>query len=232
MPDSNDRYYHDKNEEFFTPFPKTMDDIKDIPKHRREGFRYFIYNGYFADRTDWFINRKVIALGYSNDMRDLTRATRRFTYNDKTAHGLNHNKHDMFSVQWVGFFRAHQSGKHKFILQSDDASYFWIGYVALRGYNRYNAQVLNGGAHGRKKRVGYAHLEKGKTYPIRIQYGERTGGNNFTFASQEPNTNNTISFDKHNKYFLPSRDDTTEIDNLEKLIWNNYKGLPAWFYSS
>lgn len=220
LPNSNHKYWHDQNGRFFIPFPRNMDEIRNIP---REGFKFFVYNGYFADRTEWFENKKYTHTGYSNDMRNLSLATARYN-------GLGHSKHEYFSVQWLGFFRAHQTGKHRFETISDDASYFWIGHVALRGYNQYNAQVKNGNAHGRRKRHGFAHLEAGKTYPIRMQYGERTGANNFTFICIEPNTNKHISHDTQNRYFLPPKDDI-EVNDLKTLIWTTYKGLPASFYS-
>ena len=57
----------------------------------------------------------------------------------------------------------------------------WIGDNAVTGFTTANATVNNGGAHGVVERSGTANLTAGVYYPIRIQFGEASGGDSMTF---------------------------------------------------
>lgn len=86
-----------------------------------------------------------------------------------------------FSMQWLGYFRPTTTETYTFFLSSDDASYLWIGSAALSGFATSNATVNNGGLHGNVETSGTAALTAGVYYPIRIQFGDQSGGDVLTF---------------------------------------------------
>jgi len=86
-----------------------------------------------------------------------------------------------FSMQWLGYFRPTTTETYTLFLSSDDASYLWIGSNAISGFTTANATVDNGGLHGNEERSGTAALTAGVYYPIRIQYGEGSGGDVMSF---------------------------------------------------
>ena len=116
------------------------------------------YTGYFADDVNWFTTATQVA----SDVN-----TSPITDGD---HG------ELFSIQWLGYFLATTTETYTFFTTSDDASYLWIGATALSGFTTANATVNNGGLHGAIEQSGTAALIAGTYYPIRIQFGENTGG--------------------------------------------------------
>jgi hypothetical protein len=116
------------------------------------------YTGYFADDVNWFATATQVAADVN---------TSPITDGD---HG------ELFSIQWLGWFLATTTETYTFFTTSDDASYLWIGATALSGFTTANATVNNGGLHGAVERNGTAALISGTYYPIRIQFGENTGG--------------------------------------------------------
>ena len=125
------------------------------------------YNaGYFADDVNWFASQTpsttsiqvgLISEPASDDGSD-------------------------FSYQWLGYFRPTTSQTYTFYLSSDDASYMWIAANAISGFTTSNAVVNNGGLHGVVEQSGNIALSAGVYYPIRIQFGERGGGDVCTFS--------------------------------------------------
>ena len=89
-----------------------------------------------------------------------------------------------FSCQWLGYFKPTTTQTYTFYTSSDDASYMWIGSNAQSGFTTLNATVKNGGLHGQVEQSGTASLTAGTYYPIRIQFGERNGGDVMTFNYQ------------------------------------------------
>lgn len=79
------------------------------------------------------------------------------------------------SIEYKGYFLASYTGTHTFYLNSDDASYLWLGLTALSGYTTGNALVNNGGLHGPTEVSATVNLVAGTYYPIRIQFGNNTG---------------------------------------------------------
>ena len=116
------------------------------------------YTGYFADDVNWFVTATQVAADVN---------TSPITDGD---HG------ELFSIQWLGYFLATTTETYTFFTSSDDASYLWIGATALSGFTTANATVNNGGLHGTVEKSGTAALIAGTYYPIRIQFGENTGG--------------------------------------------------------
>jgi hypothetical protein len=122
------------------------------------GLYFRRYSGYFADDVNWFDTATQTAEGVN------------------TSPITDGPTGDLFSIQWTGWFLANTTETYTFFTTSDDASYLWIGPTALSGFTTANATVNNGGLHGAQERSGTAALISGTYNPIRIQFGENTGG--------------------------------------------------------
>ena len=123
------------------------------------------YSGYFADAVSFFATATATA----------TTVQTTSIFEPNTDDGSN------FSMQWLGYFVPATTDTYTFYLSSDDASYMWIGSNAVSGFSTANATVNNGGLHGVVETSGTAALTASVYYPIRIQYGENTGGDVLTF---------------------------------------------------
>jgi len=136
------------------------------------------YNGgYFADDVSWFASQTVssttiqvgsISESASDDGSD-------------------------FSYQWLGYFRPTTTETYTFYLNSDDASYMWIGTNASSGFTTGNATINNGELHGSTEVSGSIALSAGIYYPIRIQFGELSGGDVCTFSFSTPTISKTTN---------------------------------------
>jgi hypothetical protein len=91
-----------------------------------------------------------------------------------------------FSCQWLGYFLPSTTETYTFFTSSDDASYVWVGSNAITGFTTANAIVNNGGTHAARERSGTISLTAGVYYPIRIQFGEASGGDIMTFYYSTP----------------------------------------------
>lgn len=143
--------------------------------------------GYFNDDPNWFNTATVSDFAYAClDFSSLTTASKGM----ETTYG---GVRDSFSVQWTGFFVPQVTGFHTFTTSSDDASYLWIGANATIGYTTTNALVNNGGLHGERVRSGTIWLRAGTIYPIRIQYGDNTSGDNISVTCTVPGSSTAIT---------------------------------------
>jgi len=124
------------------------------------------YNGYFNDNVNWFDTATV-----HGDKNTLTQINN-FSSNA-----------DTYSWQWIGYFKPSSTENYTFYTASDDASYLWIGTNAKTGFTTANATVNNGGTHGSTEITSSpVSLVAGTYYPIRIQFGEQTGGDFITVS--------------------------------------------------
>lgn len=148
------------------------------------GLMRSIYSGYFADDVNWFstatlINSAIdtgsIQIGYTGDL---------------------------FSAEWVGYFRAETTENYTFYIDSDDSSFLWIGGSAISGYTTSSALVANPEIHSPRERSGSISLVEGNVYPIRIQYGEHFGGETFT-CSFSTNTISKTSDMTNRTFYIP-----------------------------
>jgi hypothetical protein len=98
-----------------------------------------------------------------------------------------------FSIQWLGYFLPSTTETYTFFTASDDASYVWVGPNALSGFTTANATVNNGGEHAVQERSGTISLTAGIYYPIRIQFGEASGGDALTFNYSTPTITKTTN---------------------------------------
>jgi hypothetical protein len=129
------------------------------------------YAGYFADSVSFFATATPTAYGANPATSVQTTAITEPNTDDGSD----------FSVQWLGYFKPTTTETYTFFTNSDDASYMWIGANALSGFSTGNATVNNGGLHGNVETSGTAALTAGIYYPIRMQFGERGGGDLFGF---------------------------------------------------
>lgn len=148
------------------------------------GLQFKIYNGYFNDDVSFFNKNNSINSGIVTDISNI--------YNGTNSLIPLNNSLNRYSVEWNGFFYATDTGEWTFYSVSDDASYIWIGEIAKSGYVRNNAVVNNGGLHGMQERSGKINLIKDTYYPIRIQFGENSGGDNISISWNRPGNSTRI----------------------------------------
>lgn len=141
------------------------------------------YAGYFADNVSFFATATPTTYGANPS----TSVQTTIIQEPVSADG------EQFSVQWLGYFKPTTSETYTFFLSSDDASYMWIGANAISGFTTTNATVKNGGLHGNTEVSGTAALTSGTYYPIRIQFGEYTGGDVMTFNHSTPTITKTTN---------------------------------------
>ena len=134
------------------------------------------YAGYFNDVVSFFATATPTTYGTNPATSVQTTAITEAASDD----GSN------FSCQWLGYFLPSTTETYTFFTSSDDASYVWVGSNALTGFTTANAIVNNGGAHGNQERSGTISLTSGVYYPIRIQFGEASGGDVMTFNYSTP----------------------------------------------
>ena len=119
------------------------------------------YEGYFNDVLSFFATAALKAAPNNYNGTDTT-------INESALAATT-------SIEYKGYFLASYTGTHTFYLNSDDASYLWLGLTALSGYTTTNALVNNGGLHGPTEVSATISLVAGTYYPIRIQFGNNTG---------------------------------------------------------
>ena len=123
------------------------------------------FTGYFADVPSWFATATSTATTVQTTIIE-----------EPVSEDGN-----SFSMQWLGYFKPTTTETYTFYLNSDDASYLWIGSNAVSGFTTANSTINNGGLHGAVEVSGTASLTAGVYYPVRIQYGENGGGDVLTF---------------------------------------------------
>jgi hypothetical protein len=111
---------------------------------------------------------------------------------------------DVFSSQWVGYFKAPETLWYVFYLHSDDASKFWIGDSAITGYTDANATVKIDAYSDPEASSSVIPLTAGEYYPIRLQYGNIGGvaSLDFSWSSMTPISDRRL---KRNISFLETR---------------------------
>ena len=141
------------------------------------------YAGYFNDVVSFFATATPTTYGTNPATSVQTTAITEAASGDGSD----------FSCQWLGYFLPSTTETYTFFTSSDDASYVWVGSNAITGFTTANAIVNNGGAHGVIERSGTISLTAGVYYPIRIQFGEASGGDAMTFYYSTPTINLTAT---------------------------------------
>jgi hypothetical protein len=144
------------------------------------------YAGYFDDNVNFFASAIPTTYG-SNPATSVqtTEISEQYNATDEEGNDLSVDG-DNFSVQWLGYFKPTTTQTYTFFLNSDDASYMWIGPTAVTGFTTGNALINNGGLHGNEEASGSIALTAGQYYPVRIQFGELGGGDVLGFNYQTP----------------------------------------------
>ena len=124
------------------------------------------YAGYFGDVPAFFATATPTTVGANPATSVQTTVIEEPGSDDGEA----------FSVQWLGYFKPTTTETHTFFLNSDDASYMWIGATAVSGFTTANAFINNGSVHGSVEVSASIALTAGVYYPIRIQMGDQSGG--------------------------------------------------------
>jgi len=172
------------------------------------GLAFTLYNGYFADNVNWFNTATTLTINGRNSGFTETISSIRAG----TDSLIPVNGRDNYSVQWIGQFYANASGTWTFFTSSDNASYLWIGDNALSGFTTSNALVNNGGLHGMRERSGTITLSEGTLYPIRIQFGERGGGDNIIVSFTPPGGTKTTN---GTDYYYPLTSSLSQTSQLK-----------------
>ena len=120
------------------------------------------YAGYFGGNSTWF------------DSQTATESVQ--------VDNFNLYDGDVFSSQWVGYFRAPHTANYTFYLHSDDASKFWIGNNAITGYTDANTTVKIDAYTDPEADSDAVSLTAGQYYPIRLQYGNNGGFASLNFS--------------------------------------------------
>ena len=141
------------------------------------------YSGYFNDVVSFFATATPQAFGANPATSVQTTAISEPGTDDGSS----------FSCQWLGYFKPTTTETYTFFTSSDDASYAWIGNNAITGFTTTNAIVKNGGLHGNTEQSGTIALTAGVYYPIRIQFGELSGGDVLTFNFSTPTITKTTN---------------------------------------
>jgi len=141
------------------------------------------YSGYFNDNVSFFATATPASVG-GNPATSVQ--TTEIT-EPPTSDGEN------FSCQWLGYFKPTTTETYTFFTSSDDASYVWVGSNSISGFTTTNSIVNNGGLHGTQERSGTIALTAGTYYPLRIQFGELSGGDVMTFSYSTPTITKTTN---------------------------------------
>jgi hypothetical protein len=135
-------------------------------------------NGYFADNTAYFDGiTEPLNTGQATSIPNIDVGTDGY---------FSVNGGSTYSVQWLGYFRAPTTGSYTFYVNSDDASYLWIGSSAMQGYTATNALAKVPGIHPMRKNGGTVSLDQGTVYRLRVQFGENDGGDNMIVSVTPP----------------------------------------------
>jgi len=141
------------------------------------------YSGYFNDNVGFFATATPASIGGN----PATSVQTTSIFEPPQDDGSN------FSCQWLGYFKPTTTETYTFFTNSDDASYVWVGGTAISGFTTGNAVVNNGGLHGMQEASGSIALTAGTYYPIRIQFGELSGGDEMTFNYSTPTISKTTN---------------------------------------
>jgi hypothetical protein len=133
------------------------------------------YSGYYNDDVNWFAT-----------------ATQTAAVADSTlAVGSTPTT---TSIQWLGYFVPGTTETYTFFINSDDASYLWIGANAIAGFTTGNALINNGGTHAATELSATIALTAGVRYAIRIQTGNGGGPGSHATSFSTPTIAKTQTF--------------------------------------
>lgn len=159
---------------------------------KKHGLPYKIVSGYFADDPSFFIGKPNINNSDNNSSVDFNSLNAVLggspvhLWDETRVVKINNLNGHIFSIEWYGHFVPNITGQWEFYVESDDASYMWIGDKAVNDYTVNNADIKNGGLHAMRGKNTFIYLTKEISYPIRIQFGENRGGRNLILRIKGP----------------------------------------------
>jgi hypothetical protein len=178
------------------------------------GLSWKAYSGYFGDPTNldgrnddvnWFVGRSYDNTGLSTNFTDVLTAT-----NSQYTKGMT-----LYSIEWRGYFLAHVTGTWTFYVNTDDASYLWIGPTALSGYTVSNTVAKYAGLHGATtEQSGTISLTAGVYYPIRFMSGQNGGLADTIMAVMPPSGSKVYNL---SGYVFP-----VDFNTLDITQWHMY----------
>lgn len=152
--------------------PRKWEDVP-IPSGLRRGLYAYTFDGYFNDNPR-----------HGEGVSPFLRGTTEDFFPRFVNTGIAENT----TLIMNGYFIPDVTGEWKFRIESDDASFMWLGNEAIVRYRNSNqgAVIRNGGVHS-PKTVEYAvNLIKDKIYPIRFMYGNEKSTPVFKFDTLAP----------------------------------------------
>ena len=168
------------------------------------GLIWTSYSGYFNADVNFFSTATTLTgtngayRGTTSDLTSTSTAT-----NGNIVAGIR----DGFSIQFLGYFFAPQSGTYTWSIASDDRSYLWIGPNAKTGYTTSNAIFFDN--WDIQNNPVSVLLTGGIYYPIRIQYGDNAGPDSFSMYFTLPGSSTPI-YNGNDYYF----NDGTLLDGV------------------
>lgn len=85
---------------------------------------------------------------------------------------------ELYTFEWVGYFKAPTTATYNFWANVDDDVYFWLGTNALGTNNTDSNYHLYKSGAVRSKNSNSVTLTAGQYYPVRMQFGEYHGAEN------------------------------------------------------
>ena len=122
--------------------------------------------GYFWDQFNWFSQYTPTSTGTWNQVN----------------YAYNGGQQNYYSYRVYGYYKAVTTGYTQFWMQSDDASWLWIGNAGETvadletRRNAQNMTINNSGTHGAQSQQGSKYLTAGSYYPLLSYYGENDNG--------------------------------------------------------
>lgn len=142
---------------------------------------------YVSNEVSNFLRWKIYN-SYHNESTDLSAMT--LLQDDTNGAPFLQAGPDNRTYMFTGYIKVPTSGNYKFRLASDDGSYLWLGQTAWAGsYTINNALINNGGLHSSTTVDSAPITLSGNIwYPVRIMFGNLSGGTELLFQYEYNNT--------------------------------------------
>lgn len=143
------------------------------------------YSGYFGDNVNWFTSASTTG----------TPST--------PSNFASTSISELTSYQYLGYFKAPVTGTYTFYIESDDASYLWVGDSANTGFTTANATASSPGLHPPLEGSGNIDLDAGEVYWFRAQVGNNLAGGTIIISYSAPSISKTTDF-SGNVFYNPN----------------------------
>jgi hypothetical protein len=158
------------------PEVRTPRELMEIPRPEGSlvGLHEARFAGYFADKPELLKGKAASQVGVRSTLPSFT---------NQAYESIGQN-----TYMWSGYLVPDVTGDWTFRINSDDASYMWLGNEAIQNWmdNLSGAEISNGGSHGPTVKTRTISLKKDSVYPFRILYGNWTSLGTFNFEVLPP----------------------------------------------